>query len=570
MVKASNPSLLPLNSTSPSPLRTRARAAPDHFQAHLQGRLASRLNGGKDGSQAEAGRRFGTPRGKAGTSARSGEACSKRQAELAACLTQLGVPPAQAKTWLAAATKAVNEAGAEDQTSSSTLAPRLEALVKTMEASPGQALKVPASRLPEVASLLREAGIPGDQVERLLSSPGVQEKGLTVQAVRAAWIRSNLGPPPAAATGDSAMVTSHPAYQRLWGRLAVPAEAVQDLELALKDLGVPQADLSGLEEQARQGPIPLSQIWKLLGQGQGEAPPASAGNAGQVAAAPADPNAWLKLLVQAGLPPQVAQTLLGQGASGGNGGLRERLLTLAPPAASPAAASEPKPLYLPQDLRLQLVQSPQGEGAANRRFPGGQGKTGSQDAALAQKRDDLLGMEAACAQGPDPKQGFVSALAQAGQWPSGAGAAAAQGTATAAPPYLTPEVKEGLWAQLQAGVVDNLRAGENRVSLQLSPPELGEVQLTLNLKGEFVQVVAVTARPEVAQIATAQVQQLVQALNQQGLILSQFQVQIQEAPGRQTVVAASGQRDSGRRETESGDGGKTMSRRRSGQLDFFV
>jgi flagellar hook-length control protein FliK len=96
------------------------------------------------------------------------------------------------------------------------------------------------------------------------------------------------------------------------------------------------------------------------------------------------------------------------------------------------------------------------------------------------------------------------------------------------------------------------------------------VQLTLNLKGEFVQVVAVTARPEVAQIATAQVQQLVQALNQQGLVLSQFQVQIQDPSGRQPAAIASGQRDPGRRETESGDGGKTMSRRRAGQLDFFV
>jgi hypothetical protein len=487
---------------------------------------------------------------------------------LAACLIQLGVPPPQAKAWLATATRAGNEAGGADQTSSPDLAARFEAFLQTIEASPGQALRVPASRLPEVASLLREAGIPGEQVERLLNSPGVQENGLTVQALRAAWIRSNLGPPPPAAAGDSAAVTRHPAYLRLWGRLAVPAEAVKDLELALKDLGAPQTALSGLEEQAKQGPIPLSQIMKLLGQGadQAEAMAAPAGNAAQAAAA--DPNAWLKLLVQAGLPPQVAQTLLGQGIPRENEGLRQRLLALAPPAPALAAAADLKPLYTPPDLRLRLIQPPPEEGAANRRFSEGQGKPASQDAALAQKMADLPGMEPSSAPGPDPRQGVVPALAQAGEWPSGAGAA--PGAAAATAPYLTPEVKEGLWAQLQAGVVDNLRPGENRVSLQLTPPELGEVQLTLNLKGEFVQVVAVTARPEVAQIAAAQVQQLAQALNQQGLVLSQFQVQIQEAPGRPMVAAASAQRDPDRRETESGDGGKTMSRRRAGQLDFFV
>lgn len=150
------------------------------------------------------------------------------------------------------------------------------------------------------------------------------------------------------------------------------------------------------------------------------------------------------------------------------------------------------------------------------------------------------------------------------------GAASASALVTESPyAYLNPEMRQAMWSQLQEGILSNLSPGETQVKLSLQPPELGQVLLTLNVKDNFVEVTAATTRPEVAQMATAEIQQLVQSLSQQGLILTQFQMQVQDG-GDRPLLALSGQRQAGKKDGESKDKDVTEKISQVGQVDCFA
>ncbi len=70
-----------------------------------------------------------------------------------------------------------------------------------------------------------------------------------------------------------------------------------------------------------------------------------------------------------------------------------------------------------------------------------------------------------------------------------------------------------------------------------------------------------------AELATLGVQQLLQALAQQGLVLTQFQVRLQDQPARQLTPSLAGAREKG---SEPGERFPASSRRRSGEVDRFV
>jgi flagellar hook-length control protein FliK len=116
-------------------------------------------------------------------------------------------------------------------------------------------------------------------------------------------------------------------------------------------------------------------------------------------------------------------------------------------------------------------------------------------------------------------------------------------------------------------VVSNLNQGENRVTLSLNPPSLGQVELTLHLSGQELAVTAVATRPEVAELASLGMPQLLQALAQQGLVLTQFQVRLQDQPERPISPILAGARE---KDGEPKGNPSTTSRRRSGEVDRFV
>jgi hypothetical protein len=218
--------------------------------------------------------------------------------------------------------------------------------------------------------------------------------------------------------------------------------------------------------------------------------------------------------------------LLGEKSPGTQDDLKTSLLALAPSEEPPPALTEPKPLYQPQNLQMRpfFWQSEQGGDQPQLNGDGSGANEQSPTAQLAPLP-------------PAPTMGenfviptFAAELQGLAQGSTGTAAPLSDlGTTW---PLLPPEVQESLWTQLQPGVTTNVGQGESQVTLNLNPPELGQIQLTLNLSGQDLAVSAVATRPEVAELATMAVPQLVQALAQQGLVLTDFQVRLQDQPER--------------------------------------
>lgn len=460
------------------------------------------------------------------------------------------------------------------------LPPALKALTELVNQQPGQTLKLTPERLQQVQAFLQKAGIPPEQVETLLNSSQVQEQGLTASAVQAAWQKSLKTTVKQALTASGSQLTAaqdltgQADYQNLWQNLTIPPQALSDLRLALQKLGAPPASLKDLNAQNFPNGVPVTQVWQLIQQTA-----KSANNAAPLINGKADLEKWRQLLTQAGMDPQVAQKLTSGLNPSNQGELRADLEQLAPQPA-PQGEEVAKPLYLPQGVRVRQVDSllqkdggrGQGEGGSNL----GQNLGSSPQAQAA----NLAGTT-----NPDigaaDLQNFLAylnsnATQQAGQ--TGAPEAAGGQTSAALPPYLTPAVKEALWAQVQSGVLGNLRPGENQVTLTLNPPDLGKLDLTLSLKGQAVEVMAVTTHAAVAEAGAAGVQQLAQALGQQGLILTHFQFHHQdEAQGQQPnfdfAQNPGDQRQSGKKESDSWEQPATPRRprwTRNGGIDCFA
>jgi flagellar hook-length control protein FliK len=130
---------------------------------------------------------------------------------------------------------------------------------------------------------------------------------------------------------------------------------------------------------------------------------------------------------------------------------------------------------------------------------------------------------------------------------------------------MSPEVQQSLWSQVQSGILTNLRPGETQVTLNLNPPELGQVDLTLSVKGQHLEITAIASQAEAAQVVQAGVQQLVQALANQGFILNQFQVRHQEV-----TASLPGVRELGKPPEPQRDKTNPGSPRQSRKVDRFV
>jgi hypothetical protein len=348
------------------------------------------------------------------------------------------------------------------------------------------------------------------------------------------------------------------------------------LRLALARLGASPEILAQAEEEAQGQGIPLARVWDLLSNIKSGSPAAESH-----AAMEASPNAifspsaqlgerpvtgaemteWRQVLLKAGLQPEVVDKLLDRASPATQEELKTTLLAMAPAAEELPALAEPKPLYLPQALRLRpYFWQPQ---------------TGSEQPHL---NGDGLEEQGAGAHGEFPPlstpglpQGTMSLPSFAGELQGFTqnltGPGSSLGEAGPAWRLLSPEMRESLWSQVQSGVLTNLGQGESQVTLNLNPPELGQIQLTLHLSGQELAVTALATRPEVAEVANLGVQQLLQALAQQGLVLTQFQVRLQDQPERLLTPALAGVREKG---SETGGNPSASSRRRVREVDRFV
>lgn len=585
---------------SPRGAQAAARSAPDLFQASFQGRLMQHLHKEGGAEKTKRGESPGStpdvkeiparlPLGRQARNVRllrrrpdslarqrGGEAVIPPELlpELARRLTAAGAPASRVRQFLSQpevqeqglSLAALREflrglaGGQGDKIASGTTEAAdarkeavLSELLELMAASPGGGLKVPSERRPEAQLLLESAGLTPEQAAKLLWHPGAAETGLSPEQVRSQWLKARnpeLTEKPT--PGPGATET----WRQLWERLRLPAEAWPELKTALKHLGIPPEQLARLEEGAPEG-LPLAQIWRVLKdqEGQraaGETPEELARElADRLDPSPqAAAQTWAGLLRQAGLSEEMVATLWGGTSPGSAEDLKARLLKLAPEPAPPPAQETPKPLYLPARLRLSPLPR-QFEGDER---PAHQG-SGSPGFPEPQAPSSL----------PSGQEGAYALVAQEYQ----SGASPVIGSA-GSPALMTPASRQAVWSQIENAVLQHLQPGRTQVSLTLTPPELGRVELTLTLQGERLLVQALVSRPEVAQLAQTQVEHLVQALTRQGLILSQFQVHVPPASPPLVAAATAGDRPGFKRPEEGPSDHGTSRQRKTQGVDFFA
>ncbi len=482
-------------------------------------------------------------------------------------------------------------------TSGTDLPQSLRDFLAFLQSLPGGSLKIPQEKVPAVSSFLVNAGLPQAEVNRLLSPSSSGESSLTAADLLAAWQQSHgqgqgmaggSGPAsvqataaaPAAATPaqNSQDIRQTPDYRALWEHLTLPDSLVPTMRLALANLGATPEALAQLDQEAQGHGVPLTRVWGILqnvqnGQtvnsagAQGGAASAQAAVIGQQTASGAEMQDWRQMLLQAGVPAEVADQLTGHTSPETEEQLKNNLLSMAPPEQGPPVIDNPKPLYLPGNLRMRPFfwqsltgsEQPQEQTQAQLNGDGTEAKeqNSAQDfAALATAATpaQTLAMPAFAAQ----LEGLTQAMPQPGS---------STGNASSVWGPFSPDIQEPLWAQLQSGVVSNLSQGENQVTISLNPPDMGQIQLSLQLNGQDLAVTAVATRPEVAAMANQGMPQLAEALAQQGLVLTQFQVHVQGQPGSQVAQVAAGTRQKG---SEPEGKLSTSSRRRAGEVNRFV
>ncbi len=464
----------------------------------------------------------------------------------------------------------------------------LQELIAFLQSQPDGSMVISVEQAPAVAAFLRSAGLPQEEVDGILSGSGSPEITLTAANLSAAWERAQAqglaasgaqtpGPSPEPfLRRETPEIQQTSDYRALWERATLPPSMLPTLRLALAHLGASPEILAQVEEEAQGQGIPLARVWQLLpnikpgsaahasGAAMEAAPNATFSPSAQLGERPvtaAEMAEWRQVLLKANLQPEVVDKLLVQASPATQEELKTTLLAMAPAEEELPTLAEPKPLYLPQVLRLRpYFWQPQ---------------TGSDQPPL---NGDGLEEQGTGANGEFPPwstpalpQGTMSFPSFAGELQGLAqnltSSGPALGDAGSAWRLLSPEARESLWSQVQSGVLTNLGQGESRVTLNLNPPELGQIQLTLHLSGQELAVTALATRPEVAEVANLGVQQLLQALAQQGLVLTQFQVRLQDQPERLLTPALAGVREKG---NEAGGNPSASSRRRSREVDRFV
>ncbi|MFW6112991.1 MAG: flagellar hook-length control protein FliK [Thermodesulfobacteriota bacterium] len=591
----------------------RAAAPPrqDDFREVFQSRLLSRLSAQKRAAQAAASRGGSgdnrvrnRPEAKAGESGvgaafrsaetrrAAGAEVSKRRPEAPQTRRQ-DESQATAPGLAAQASQSAGGPQAQPQGANGANPPQaLQDLITFLQALPNGAMQIPPEKIQAVAAYLLNAGLPQEEVQGLLLSPDLAEQGLSAQDLQAAWQRTQgqaasaeivpqPGAPSTAPQSQPGLNLSPETQEMLqsqghrarWERSLVPESAVPALRLALARLGCSPQDLARLEEEAQGQGLSLKRVWQVLQQAQhpvGQTAAVSPHNqpgagvnftpASLLAERPVSGEEiaqWRQLLLEAGVGPEAVDKMLGQQAPNNQEALKTTLLALAPPEEPAEALTDPKPLYLPHNLRLRPL-FPQAQGGWDQSQLFGEGNADQQNFGAPGQWAATNG------------EAFVLP-AITGELPmfnaNLTGAAALSSTGSLWNP-VAPEVRDSVWSQLQSGIISNLQPGENQVTLRLNPPEMGQIQLTLQLSGQDLAVTAVASRPEVAELATQGVQQLLQALAQQGLVLTHFQVRLQDQPQVLTTTNLAGGRD--KSSGESGEKPSTFARRHSGEVDRFV
>ena len=248
-----------------------------------------------------------------------------------------------------------------------------------LQSLPGGSLKIPQDQVAAVSSFLVNAGLPQAEVNRLLNPSSSGESSLTAADLMAAWQQSHgqgqgmaggSGPASVQATAAPTQaqttqdIRQTPDYRAMWEHLTLPDSLLPTLRLALANLGATPEALAQLDRESQGHGIPLTRVWGILqnlqnGQNvnsagaQGGAANAQAAVIGQQKASGAEMRDWRQMLLQAGVPAEVASQLAGHNSPVTEEQLKNKLLSMAPPEQGPPVMDNPKPLYLPGNLRMR-------------------------------------------------------------------------------------------------------------------------------------------------------------------------------------------------------------------------
>jgi flagellar hook-length control protein FliK len=95
------------------------------------------------------------------------------------------------------------------------------------------------------------------------------------------------------------------------------------------------------------------------------------------------------------------------------------------------------------------------------------------------------------------------------------------------PRYVPESPSRAVFDQVQSGMLRTLGNGARQLTLQLTPPDLGQVQLLLQVHNKELSAVIKTGNHEVSRIVTEQIAHLRETLEQQGFRVTRLEVQTQ-------------------------------------------
>lgn len=126
---------------------------------------------------------------------------------------------------------------------------------------------------------------------------------------------------------------------------------------------------------------------------------------------------------------------------------------------------------------------------------------------------------------------------------------------------MNPSLSSDVLRQVESGMLRNLGQGANRITLNLTPDELGSVTVMLTVKDKDVQAVIRAETPEAAKILSENMVRVRESLEQQGLKVSKLDVQTSLAQQQdQSAWQGASQHNEARRQQEELDRRRTALR----------
>lgn len=467
----------------------------------------------------------------------------------------------------------------------------------------GKTFKLPAEQASQWQELFVKAGMTSDKVQNIFGSTETQSKGISL-----AELNTMLGVKKAGLGQEASSAQKIDGLQ--WQGLALSSADLPKLTAMLEKAGVSTEAMKSLTErnQSPNAPIRLQEVWTVLKNQlqQSAATQTVQSSQNQTNLNQTNPNqtvqnqitnddlaAWKDMFLKAGLNEKQATELVQTLSPGSADKLLQGLVDLAPSDSNPKiVTNSPKPeFFISQNMAVQTptqgnnLNSNLNNGGAHpeqRNLSSGGGpatravnkqenspspNSTNNPSYLAapqggksnanQLNDSTLEQETVL-----PKAGGTAGVphelenmpfpGMASNPSSLTGLSQSFNNTGVTGGYSRLDIWEQFQSQLKDGLLQNLKPGESQLSLNLNPPELGNLQLQLSLKDNVLQATIMTANKSVAQAVEMHLTELQQALAQQGINVEQIQVQLSNSQSKEELAFNRGSSGEGQASNKKG------------------